>query len=152
MAEPTIIRGPWPHRTPAGSRIDLEADRATLLKRRWRGTAQNGVEFGFDLDAPLADGAIIFADEAAHYIVVQKPEPVLLIPLRDSTQAARVAWSLGNLHFPVQVGPALIVVPDDSAVRLYLERDHVAFSEASEVFHPIKAAGSHHVHHDGHGH
>jgi urease accessory protein len=152
MAEPTIIRGSWPHPTPTGSRIDVEADRATLLKRRWRGTARNGMEFGFDLEAPLADGTVFFADEAAHYVVTQKSEPVLRIPLRDFTQAARVAWSLGNLHFPVQVGAGLIVVADDSAIRLYLERDHVVFSEASEVFHPIKAAGSHYVHHDGHGH
>jgi urease accessory protein len=151
MTEPTIIRGPWPHPTVAGPRIEVEADRSTLLKRRWRGTARDGLEFGFDLEAPLGDGTVFFATDDAHYLVTQKPEPVLKIALHDPTQAARVAWSFGNLHFPIQVNPGLIMVADDSAVRLYLERDRIAFSSAMEIFRPIKSAG-HHGHGHAHGH
>ena len=33
--------------------VILTADRATLAKRRWRGVAQDGREFGFDLDHVL---------------------------------------------------------------------------------------------------
>ncbi len=152
MTEPQIIRGPWPHPVKSGSRIDLEVDRSTLLKRRWRGTAKDGSEFGFDLETPLADGTVFFATEETHYVLAQKAEPVLQVVLHDPTQAAHVAWSLGNLHFPIQVKPDLIVVADDPAIRLYLERDHVKFVATTGVFHPIKAAGHHHDHSHGHGH
>jgi urease accessory protein len=152
MTEMTIIRGPWPHPSTAASRIDLEVDRGTLLKRRWRGTARDGAEFGFDLNAPLEDGAVFFATEARHYVVTQKPEAVLRIALHDPAQAARVAWSLGNLHFPFQVESGVITVADDSAVRLYLERDHVAFSSATGVFRPVKSVGHSHGHDHPHAH
>ena len=154
MTAPQLIRGPWPHDAHAGTRIELEADRSTLLKRRWRGVAKDGREFGFDLETPLAAGAAFFADEACHYIIVQKPEPVLEITLHDPTQAARIAWTLGNLHFPIEVRTELVLVVDDPAVRVQLERDRVAFTKTSRVFSPIKAAGHHHhepgEHHHGH--
>ena len=37
-------------------RIPLAVDRLTLTKRRWRGTATDGCEFGFDLPAEGHDG------------------------------------------------------------------------------------------------
>ncbi len=41
--------------------VRISADRLTLAKRRWRGIADDGREFGFDLAAPLADGACVFS-------------------------------------------------------------------------------------------
>jgi urease accessory protein len=152
MTEPTIIRGPWLRPVPPGPRIELEAERAVLRKRRWRGAARDGTDFGFDLEVPLTDQTVFFAVEDRCYVIAQKPEPVLKIALHHPAQAARVAWSLGNLHFPIQVKTDLVMVVDDPAVRLYLERDKIVFSSDQEVFHPIESAGHHHHHGNDHGH
>jgi urease accessory protein len=143
---PRIIDGPWPLPLPDGPRIELEVERTTLAKRRWRGVARDGAEFGFDLETPLADGAAFFAGPEGVYAITQKPEPVLEILLGEPVRAAQVAWSLGNLHFPIEIAHEVIRVADDAAVRLYLERDGIPYAPLLETFHPIKAAGH------GHGH
>src|SRR4051794_5023561 len=48
-------------------RIALRVDRLTLAKRRWRATAEDGAEFGFDLAAPMADGTPVHATDRAVY-------------------------------------------------------------------------------------
>jgi urease accessory protein len=38
---------------PAAEQVRLRVERRMFLKRRWRGTAEDGVEFGFDLAGRL---------------------------------------------------------------------------------------------------
>ena len=130
----------WPRSLPA-ARISVE--RLTLAKRRWRGVAEDGREFGFDLDAPLADGAAVFQSEAAVYIIAQRYEPVLEIALgADSPTAARLGWMIGNLHFQIEVAGAVVRVADDPAVRQLFDRERIAFTACKRVFHPL--SGAHH--------
>ena len=69
----------------------------TLAKRRWRGTAIDGAEFGFDLVHPLANGDVFAETETAVYRIAQQPEPVLEIPLEsDPAAAARCARRRGR--------------------------------------------------------
>jgi urease accessory protein len=131
--------------------VRLLASRATLAKRRWRGVAEDGREFGFDLDEALAHGAHFFADDASHYVLEQTPEDVLEIPVTTMEQAARVAWSLGNLHFGVQVQPQAVRVTEDPAVLQLLARESIAFKRVSCVFLPLSAGAHHHHHGDHHG-
>lgn len=124
-------------------KIKIPVERLTLAKRRWRGMAEDGCEFGFDLDAPLADGATVFQNETAAYVLAQKYEPVLEIALgTDSPTAARLGWIIGNLHFQIEVAGALVRVVDDAAVRQLFEREHIAFTACKRVFHPL--SGAHH--------
>ena len=124
--------------------VPLWVDRATLAKRRWRGTAEDGKEFGFDLDYPLADGDAVVATDSAVYVVRQTDEAVITIPLGLApAQAARLGWLLGNLHFPIQVMEREVRVPDDPAVRQMLEREHLPFTPASAVFCPLGGGHSH---------
>ncbi len=89
---------------PSLPRIALRVERLTLAKRRWRGVADDGAEFGFVLAAPLADGAAFFASKAAVYFIEQKLEPVLEVALiAKAAPVARLGWTIGNLHFPIQV-------------------------------------------------
>jgi len=122
-------------------------DRLTLAKRRWRSVAEDGREFGFDLTAPLRDGDVFFATEAAAYVLAQKYEPVLEVSvaseaLRDGAQAARMGWLIGNLHFQIEVTDEVIRVVDDPAVRQMFEREGIAFTPCKRVFHPV--SGGHH--------
>ena len=137
----------WDHTRP---RVTLPVERLTLRKRRWRGVAADGEEFGFDLERPLADGDVFFQSDASVYHLAQRPEPVLEIPLGDDpVEAARLGWRLGNLHFPLAVteDDHVALAVDDPAVRAMLTREHLAFSPAERVFRPLSGGHSH-----GHGH
>lgn len=128
-----IVREPS---APAGgANVKLPVDRLTLAKRRWRGVAEDGREFGFDLDAPLEDGESF----ASHYVIAQMPEAILEL---RADQPARLGWLLGNLHFPIEIDGGTIRVADDAAVRRMLERERVPFTATARVFRPL--GGGHH--------
>jgi urease accessory protein len=130
--------------TPDLPRVALRVDRLVLAKRRWRGIAEDGAEFGFQLNAPLAHGAPFFASDTAVYCIEQKPEPVLAIALIPKPAAvARLGWTIGNLHFPIQVTDDAIFVPDDSALRALFIRQNIPFTETETVFVPFAQAHSH---------
>ena len=125
------------------ARAPVAADRHTLEKRRWRGLAADGVEFGFDLEHALEDGDVIFADTQSYYQIEQLPEPVIEVPLGSSLEAARVGWMIGNLHFKIALTAESIQAPDDPAVRQLLEREGIVFHQAEAVFHPLSGGHSH---------
>ncbi len=129
---------------PSLPRIALHADRLTLAKRRWRGVADDHAEFGFDLATPLADGSAFFASDAALYVLAQKAEPVLEVALIPKpAPVARFGWTIGNLHFPIQVTDDAIRVPDDPALRQLFEREKIPFTACERVFIPFAKAHSH---------
>lgn len=143
-----IIHGATTSTAPSAPTVRLAVDRLTLAKRRWRGVAEDGREFGFDLTAPLRDGDSFFSDAAASYIIAQKYEPVLEVSvaaeaLRDGAQAARMGWLIGNLHFLIEVTPEVIRVVDDPAVRQMFEREGIAYTPCKRVFHPISGGHQH---------
>src|SRR5688572_8800111 len=79
--------------------IALRIDRFTLAKRLWRGCADDGKEFGFDLESPLKPGETIFQTQDARYVVRQAEEPVVAISLDVAPSAAAgIGWAIGNLH------------------------------------------------------
>lgn len=130
---------------PAGlKKIGLHADRLTLAKRRWRAKAEDGAEFGFDLVSPLNDGDAFHVGADCVYCVQQQPEPVLEIALIERpAPVARLGWTIGNLHFPIQVTDEVIRVPDDTALRQLLEREKIPFSPCKRVFVPFAKTHGH---------
>jgi urease accessory protein len=126
--------------------VFLLADRMTLAKRRWRGVAQDGREFGFDLDHSLSDGTVFHRESGKSYVISQAPEPVLEIELAsDPGRAAMISWQIGNLHFPLEITDDVIRCVDDPAIRLLLHRVGVSWNPAMAVFRPIVSVG--HAHH-----
>jgi len=139
----TIIQQPLATPTDSLPAVRIPVERLTLAKRRWRGVADDGAEFGFDLTAPLPDGAAIFQNDTAVYILAQKYEPVLEVALgADSPSAARLGWMIGNLHFAIEVAGPIVRVVDDPAVRQLFEREGIAYTACKRVFHPL--SGGHH--------
>lgn len=124
--------------------VAVRADRRTLAKTRWRAQAEDGTEFGFDLARPLHHGAAVFQSERARYVIEQRPEALLRVAVTDPTEAARVGWMIGNLHFPAQVRDGGIYVEADLAIRQMLTREHIPFEETEGVFQPLHAGGHHH--------
>jgi urease accessory protein len=128
--------------------VGIAASRETLAKKRWRGTATDHVEFGFNLEHPLAHGDLVHLSESAVYRLEQLPEPVLEIRLDPTpSQAALLAWRIGNLHFPLELSSALLRVADDPALRRMFEREKIAFMATVAIFQPVAAAAPHsHTH------
>ena len=124
---------------PPSHQIVLEAERRLFLKRRWRGIAADGTEFGFDLETRLTDGCVIHHRDGIDYIVRQTPETVYRIPLQDPAQAALVAWKTGNLHMHAQICDDAILVLHDDAMRNLIQREGWDFTEPEVLFSPMKA-------------
>jgi urease accessory protein len=132
------------------TQIPLEIHRATLAKRRWRGVAGDGKEFGFDLDRPMDHGHYFFYESDTSYYLKQLPEEVIEIPVTTVEQAAHIAWNLGNLHFGVQVSTGAVRVAEDPAVLQLLSREKITFQKVRCIFLPLSAGAHHHDH--GHPH
>jgi urease accessory protein len=149
MSDLIIIQGAvkssGPDDRPA---VRLAASRGTLAKRRWRGVAEDGRQFGFDLEQALPHGACFFAESGKKYVLEQEPEEVLEIVLTTPEQAASVAWNLGNLHFGVQILPHAVRVADDPAVQQFLHREGIGCRRVKCVFLPRSAGAHHHHHHE----
>ena len=124
---------------PSENQVVLAAERRQFLKRRWRGTAADGTEFGFDLESRLTDGCLIYQDEGLDYIVRQLPEIVYEVSLESPAHAALVAWKVGNLHLPAQILDGAIRVLHDEAMTQLLEREGWTFTEPEVLFTPMKA-------------
>ena len=148
MTDLTLIHE-LPHGHPPGDRawrVLLRADRLTLAKRRWRGRAEDGREFGFDLPTPLMHGVCFLVEDATCYVVEQEPESVLEMPVATLEEAAALAWQIGNLHLGAQVLPTALRVADDPAAVQLCAREHITFHRRTEVFLPLSGAHQHHAH------
>ena len=142
-----LVHAPLAKSDPLLPPVRIPVDRLTLAKRRWRGVAEDGREFGFDLDEPLTDGAVVLQD-GSRYVITQKYEPVIEVALgADAAACARLGWLIGNLHFSMEVLGSTVRVADDPALRQLFEREQIAFIAAKRVFHPTGGGNSHGHHH-----
>ena len=123
---------------PEVERVRLVAERRLFLKRRWRGVAEDGTEFGFDLESRLKNGCVIHREDRADYVVLQEPELVYEVALESPEQAALVGWKVGNLHLPVEVTGNVVRVVHDPAMRQLCEREEWIVSERTVVFNPLR--------------
>ncbi|ADE55175.1 urease accessory protein UreE [Coraliomargarita akajimensis] len=135
--------------------VPLLVDRHKLARRRWRGEATDGADFGFDVTEALSHGDCIHATDTKAYVIEQQPEDCFLIPLGAAKDAAWVGWMVGNLHFKASFSEDGVLVQDDLAVEQMLEREHIHYHRVTRVFQPAKQGGhshDHEHHHHEHGH
>jgi urease accessory protein len=116
--------------------ISLRVDRRTLAKRLWRGVAEDGTEFGFELSSAFKPGDTFHQTITARYVVVQEPEPVLEIALENlpPSAAAGVGWAVGNLHLEFSSEATRLLTPDEPAARQLFERIQVSYTPTTAVF------------------
>lgn len=123
---------------PETEQIHLTVERRLFLKRRWRGTAADGVEFGFDLESRLKHGCVFFQTESHDYVIRQLTEPVYELPVTSAEQGALMGWRIGNLHFAVEILPDCIRVTTDPAIKQLIEREGWNYAEKEVIFHPLR--------------
>lgn len=118
--------------------VELAVERRKFLKRRWRGTASDGTDFGFDLESRLTDGCVIFQDGEIDYIVRQLPEKIYEVSFSNHTEGALIGWKVGNLHLPAQVMEGSLRILHDDAMKQLLDREGWAYTEPEVLFTPMK--------------
>lgn len=118
--------------------VELRVERRTLAKRRWRGIAADGTEFGFELSAPLKPGDTVWQTETARYVIVQEPEPVLEVMIGGlpASATAGIGWAVGNLHLEFSSEAMRLLTPDEPAARQLLARIQIDFNPTTAVFRP----------------
>jgi urease accessory protein len=144
-----LVSGPLASADSSLPEITVRVERLTLAKRLWRGTADDGVEFGFELDAPLRHGDTFFQSATARYTVQQHPEAVIEVSLDVAPSAAAgIGWAVGNLHLELQSEPTRLLAPDEPAVRQLFDRLKVPFKQTTAIFRPGRFARGQQPTHD----
>lgn len=149
-----LITAALPSADAALPELALTIERLTLAKRIWRGVAEDGTEFGFNLNTPLKHGDAFFQTGQARYVVRQQPEAVVEISLEIAPSAAAgIGWAVGNLHLELSAEPTRLLAPDEPAVRQLLKRLTVPYRPTVAIFRPGRfARGAQPVHELGTSH
>ncbi len=120
----------------------------TWEQRRWtrgRLTTAAGRELGIALEtgAVLQPGSILCVEPDWYAVVEAAEEPTLAITPSNSNEALRVAYEVGNRHFPLAIEGGDLLVPDHPAMRQLLERLGVPWERRNAVFAPIGIGQGH---------
>jgi len=136
-----LIQAPVAQPDSSLPEIAVQAERLKLAKRLWRGAAEDGMEFGFELNAPLKDGDVVRQTSIARYVIRQLPEAVLEISLEIAPSAAAgIGWAIGNLHLELSAESTRLLAPDEPALRQLLDRLKVPFKPTTAIFRPGRFA------------
>lgn len=120
----------------------IRVDRQKLARRLWRGAAEDGVDFGFEVETPLRHGDVVWTTPATRYVIRQAAEPLLEVSVDvPAEQAAVIGWAVGNMHFVIEAQERRILAPDDSGLRQALDRLGIAYRAVAGVFQPHRFAG-----------
>jgi len=111
-------------------------------ERRWtrkRVTTEAGRELALALPTGslLRPGDVIAAGDGWYVVVEGREEPVIAISPRDRDEAVRVAFDVGNRHFPLALDGARVLVPDDTAMEQLVRRLGVPWERCRAVFEPL---------------
>jgi urease accessory protein len=118
-------------------RVFIEVDRFQLQKCRFRCKAQDGMDFAFALENPLKNGDCVFETGTHCYELKQLPEKVIRVALPVTpSDAAQLAWQIGNFHQPVDIRDTYLLVSNDPALHRVLKKLDLKFDTTTEVFSP----------------
>ncbi len=133
-----LISAPVAQPDPSLPTVAVRVERRTVAKRRWRAAAEDGTDFGVEVEQPLKAGDTLWQTATARYVIVQEPEPVLEIALAGlpPSAIAGVGWAVGNLHLEFSADPAHMRTPDEPAARQLLARIQIPYTPAVAVFRP----------------
>jgi len=127
-----------------------QADRLALTseQRRWtRGRfvtfVGRDVAFALPTGTQLEPGQTIWIESDWYLTIEAAPEPLLEIRARDQREAIRIAFDVGNRHFPLAYDADRLLVPDDPAMIQLLDRIGAPWKKCTRAFNPIGKALRH---------
>lgn len=138
-----IVYEPAPVPSAAGLRGKEEDTLAlTWEQRRWirgkfRTTKGREIALALPTGTPLAPGAIILIEADWYLRVEPVAEALLAVTPRDHAESIKLAFEIGNRHFPIALDGQTILVPDDPVMTQLFARSQVPYERRSAVFSPI---------------
>jgi urease accessory protein len=138
---------------PPNASSDIEGKQRDSLilsseQRRWvrgRFTTTGGREIALALPTgtTLEPDSIAWVGPDWYLAIEAAPESVLAIVPADSRASVRIAFEVGNRHFPLAMDGDALLVPDDTAMVQLLDRIGARWERRLAVFQPIGKAHSH---------
>jgi urease accessory protein len=132
---------------PSVNQDDLRAkeeDKLVLTweQRRWmrgRFTTDRGRKIGIALPtgSTLAPGAILYVGADWYLKIEAAIESVLEIVPSDYNEAVKIAFEVGNRHFPLALEKSRILVPDDKVMVRLMDRLGAPWERRQAIFDPI---------------
>lgn len=127
-----------------------EVDRLLLTweQRRWmrgRFTTEKQREIGIALPTGIQvePGQILWVDSDWYLTVEAASESLLAVDAADRIEAIRIAFEVGNLHFPLAIAGERLMVPDDPTMTQLFERMGIRWERCSVAFQPIGRGSPH---------
>jgi urease accessory protein len=141
------------HLIPLVSPEDLQAKEEDTLvltweQRRWmrgRFTTAKGRKIGMALPTgtvPRPD-EILWVGPDWYLRVEATTEPLLEVLPSGYQEAIKIAFEVGNHHFPLAMQDSKILVPDDTAMVRLMDRLGVRWERRQAIFNPIGNTQSH---------
>ena len=120
----------------------------TWEQRRWvrgRFTTDKGRKIGLALPTgtTLAPDTILWIEPEWYLRVEAAAEAVLEILPSDYEEAVKIAFEVGNRHFPLAIQGNKFLVPDDKAMVRLMDRLGAPWKKRQAVFHPIATMQGH---------
>ncbi|HEV7967001.1 MAG TPA: urease accessory protein UreE [Candidatus Acidoferrales bacterium] len=114
----------------------------TWERRRWmrgRFTTAQGRKIGVALPTGtvLPPGAILYVGADWYLRIEAAVEPVLEIVPSGYNEAVKIAFEIGNRHFPMALEESKILVPDDNVMVRLIERLGAPWERRQAIFNPI---------------
>lgn len=114
----------------------------TWEQRRWvrgkfRTTKGREIALALPTGNALEPGSIVVVEDAWYVRVEPVPEPLLAVTPRDHAESIKLAFEIGNRHFPLALDGHTILVPEDPAMSQLFHRLGVGFEHRTAVFSPI---------------
>lgn len=121
---------------------DRDTLRLTWHGRRWtrkrvRTSAGREVALALPTGSVLRPGDIVLVDSDWYLAIEASPEAVLAVSPRSPSEAIRIAFEVGNRHFPLAIDGDLLLVPDDTAMAQLLGRLGANWQRRQAVFDPL---------------
>ena len=133
--------------TPSPTAADLGGKQEDTLaltweQRRWvRGkfltTKGREIALAFPTGTPLEPGAVVFVDRDWYVRVEPVPEPLLAVTPGGHAESIKLAFEIGNRHFPLALDGHTILVPDDPAMIQLFDRLGMPYERRHAVFSPV---------------
>lgn len=110
------------------------------LRTRGRRATDSGVEFGTALPRGTvlrAGDCLVVVGLRLVIIVVEQPEPVLVVRPGTPAEWGLYGYQIGNSHQPMMITDDEIVCPDVPGMGQVLDQHAIAFTRAMRAFTPV---------------
>ena len=120
----------------------------TWEQRRWmrgRFTTERGRKIGIALPTGTTPvpGSILYVGADWYLRIEAAIEPILAVYPPGYGEAVKIAFEIGNRHFPLALEEGKILVPDDKVMVRLLERLGASWERRQAIFDPIGSTPSH---------